>query len=134
MHGSAAEDAHAIDRDVIGISVGNGFCYVALIERGLLLTAEAAKWQLVGPLVGEQLPRLDSLPCFQHHYFSAAFAEFLGHDAASGAGADDADIEVFVFAQSFSFQQRKVTATAWLLQMTVVSTGMGIETPLQPLL
>jgi hypothetical protein len=68
--------------------------------------------------MGEQLPRLDSLPCFQHHYFGAAFAEFFGHDPAGGAGADHTDIEVFVFAQPFSFQQMKVTATAWLLQMT----------------
>ena len=49
----------------------------------------------------------NSLPCFQHHYFGAAFAEFLGHDAAGGAGADDTDIEVFVFAQPFSFQQKE---------------------------
>ena len=38
---------------------------------------------------------------FQHHYFGAAFAEFLSHYAAGGAGADDADVKDFFFAQSF---------------------------------
>ena len=102
MHGSAPEDAHSIDRDVIAIDVGDGFGDIPLIEGGLLLTAKSSERQLVGPFVGEQFPRLDLLSCFEHDDFSAALAEFLGHDAAGGAGPDDADVEVFVFAQEAS--------------------------------
>ena len=99
MHGSAAEDAHSIDGDGIAIGVGNGSCYVALVEGDLLLTPEPAKGQFVRPLVGEQFPRLDLFSCFQHDDFSAAFAELLSHDAPGGAGAEDADVESFFFAQ-----------------------------------
>ena len=34
---------------------------------------------------------------FQHHDFGAAFAQFLCHYAAGSAGADNADVEAFVF-------------------------------------